>query len=64
MPRGVTAKGVILAIISKIGVGGGTGHVIEDSRGSTIRSLDMEQRMTIYADVSIEAGARAGIISR
>ncbi len=61
LPRGVTAKDVILAIIGKIGVGGGTGHVIE-YRGSTIRSLDMEQRMTI-CNMSIEAGARAGMIA-
>jgi 3-isopropylmalate/(R)-2-methylmalate dehydratase large subunit len=61
LPRGVTAKDVILAIIGKIGVGGGTGSVIE-YRGSTIRSLDMEQRMTI-CNMSIEAGARAGMIA-
>jgi 3-isopropylmalate/(R)-2-methylmalate dehydratase large subunit len=57
----VTAKDVILAIIGKIGVGGGTGSVIE-YRGSTIRGLDMEQRMTI-CNMSIEAGARAGMIA-
>jgi 3-isopropylmalate/(R)-2-methylmalate dehydratase large subunit len=58
---GVTAKDVILAIIGKIGVGGGTGHVIE-YRGSAIRSLDMEQRMTV-CNMSIEGGARAGMIA-
>jgi 3-isopropylmalate/(R)-2-methylmalate dehydratase large subunit len=61
LPRGVTAKDVILAIIGRIGVGGGTGSVIE-YRGSTIRGLDMEQRMTI-CNMSIEAGARAGMIA-
>ena len=61
LPRGVTAKDVILAIIGKVGVGGGTGSVIE-YRGSTIRGLDMEQRMTI-CNMSIEAGARAGMIA-
>ena len=58
---GVTAKDIILAIIGKIGVDGGTGHVIE-YRGSAIRALDMEQRMTI-CNMSIEAGARAGMIA-
>ncbi len=58
---GVTAKDVILAIIGRIGVGGGTGHVIE-YRGSAIRSLDMEQRMTV-CNMSIEGGARAGMIA-
>ncbi|TFG84502.1 MAG: 3-isopropylmalate dehydratase large subunit [Chromatiales bacterium] len=58
---GVTAKDIILAIIGRIGVGGGTGHVIE-YRGSAIRSLDMEQRMTI-CNMSIEGGARAGMIA-
>ena len=57
----VTAKDIILAIIAKIGVGGGTGHVIEYS-GSAIRALDMESRMTI-CNMSIEAGARAGLIA-
>jgi 3-isopropylmalate/(R)-2-methylmalate dehydratase large subunit len=59
--RGVTAKDVILAIIARIGVGGGTGHVIEYA-GSAIRSLDMEARMTV-CNMSIEAGARAGMIA-
>jgi 3-isopropylmalate/(R)-2-methylmalate dehydratase large subunit len=58
---GVTAKDIILAIIRQIGVGGGTGHVIE-YRGSLIRSLSMEQRMTI-CNMSIEGGARAGMIA-
>ena len=58
---GVSAKDVILAIIGKIGVDGGTGHVIE-YRGAAIRALDMESRMTI-CNMSIEAGARAGMIA-
>jgi 3-isopropylmalate/(R)-2-methylmalate dehydratase large subunit len=58
---GVTAKDLILAIIGKIGVGGGTGHVIE-YRGETIRGLDMDERMTM-CNMSIEAGARAGMIA-
>jgi 3-isopropylmalate/(R)-2-methylmalate dehydratase large subunit len=58
---GVTAKDLILAIIGKIGVGGGTGHVIE-YRGETIRALDMDERMTV-CNMSIEAGARAGMIA-
>jgi 3-isopropylmalate/(R)-2-methylmalate dehydratase large subunit len=58
---GVTAKDIILKIIGTIGVGGGTGHVIE-YRGSTIGGLSMEQRMTI-CNMSIEAGARAGLIA-
>jgi 3-isopropylmalate/(R)-2-methylmalate dehydratase large subunit len=58
---GVTAKDLILAIIGKIGVGGGTGHVIE-YRGETIRGLTMDERMTI-CNMSIEAGARAGMIA-
>jgi 3-isopropylmalate/(R)-2-methylmalate dehydratase large subunit len=57
----VTAKDVILAIIGKIGTGGGIGHIIE-YRGSTIRSLSMEGRMTI-CNMSIEAGARAGMVA-
>ena len=61
LPEGVTAKDLILAIIGKIGVDGGTGHVIE-YRGSAIRALDMEQRMTV-CNMSIEAGARAGMIA-
>jgi 3-isopropylmalate/(R)-2-methylmalate dehydratase large subunit len=58
---GVTAKDIILAVIGQIGVDGGTGHVIE-YRGDTIRALDMEARMTI-CNMSIEAGARAGMIA-
>jgi 3-isopropylmalate/(R)-2-methylmalate dehydratase large subunit len=58
---GVTAKDVILHIIGVIGTGGGIGHVIE-YRGSAIRSLSMEGRMTV-CNMSIEAGARAGLIA-
>ncbi len=58
---GVTAKDLILSIIGTIGVDGGTGHVIE-YRGSTIRALSMEQRLTV-CNMSIEAGARAGMIA-
>ena len=58
---GVSAKDLILAVIAKIGVGGGTGHVIE-YRGEAIRALDMEGRMTV-CNMSIEAGARAGMIA-
>jgi 3-isopropylmalate/(R)-2-methylmalate dehydratase large subunit len=58
---GVTAKDVVLALIARIGVGGATGHVIEYT-GSAIRALDMEGRMTI-CNMSIEAGARAGMIA-
>lgn len=58
---GITAKDLILHIIGIIGVNGGTGHVIE-YRGSTIRGLDMESRMTV-CNMSIEAGARAGMIA-
>ncbi|XSG74824.1 3-isopropylmalate dehydratase large subunit [Herpetosiphon llansteffanensis] len=58
---GVTAKDIILAIIAKIGVGGGTGYVLEYT-GSAIRALTMEERMTI-CNMSIEGGARAGLIA-
>jgi len=58
---GVTAKDVILAIIGKIGTAGGTGHVIEYA-GDVVRRLSMEGRMTI-CNMSIEAGARAGLIA-
>ena len=61
LPRGVTAKDMILALIGHIGVDGGVGHVLE-YRGSAIQRLDMEQRMTI-CNMSIEAGARAGMIA-
>jgi len=58
---GVTAKDVILAVIAQIGTGGGQGHVIE-YRGAAIEALSMEARMTI-CNMSIEAGARAGMIA-
>ena len=61
MSPGVGAKDLILAIIGKIGVDGGTGHVIE-YRGDAISALDMEGRMTV-CNMSIEAGARAGMIA-
>ncbi|MEY4933119.1 MAG: hypothetical protein RLZZ403_1439 [Pseudomonadota bacterium] len=61
LPGGVTAKDLILAIIGKIGVGGGTGHVIE-YRGEAISALSMDERMTV-CNMSIEAGARAGMIA-
>ena len=58
---GVAAKDIILALLAKIGVGGGTGHVFEYT-GPAIRSLSMEQRMTI-CNMSIEGGARAGLVA-
>ncbi|MGA1362493.1 MAG: 3-isopropylmalate dehydratase large subunit [Ilumatobacteraceae bacterium] len=61
LPAGVTAKDIILAIIGEIGTGGGIGHVIE-YRGSAIRALSMEGRMTV-CNMSIEAGAKAGLIA-
>jgi 3-isopropylmalate/(R)-2-methylmalate dehydratase large subunit len=61
LPAGVTAKDLILAIIGKVGVSGGTGHVFE-YRGEGIRALSMEERMTV-CNMSIEAGARAGMIA-
>jgi 3-isopropylmalate/(R)-2-methylmalate dehydratase large subunit len=61
LPPGVTAKDVVLAIIGRIGTAGGTGHVIEYA-GDTIRGLDMAGRMTV-CNMSIEAGARAGLIA-
>ena len=61
LPAGVTAKDIILAIIGKIGTDGATGYVIEYA-GSAIRSLSMEGRMTV-CNMSIEAGARAGMIA-
>ena len=61
LPAGVTAKDIILGIIARIGVDGGNGHVME-YRGSTIENLSMEGRMTI-CNMSIEAGARAGLIA-
>jgi 3-isopropylmalate/(R)-2-methylmalate dehydratase large subunit len=61
LPEGVTAKDLILAVIARIGTGGGQGYVLE-YRGEAIRSLSMEARMTI-CNMSIEAGARAGMIA-
>jgi 3-isopropylmalate/(R)-2-methylmalate dehydratase large subunit len=61
LPAGVTAKDVALAIIGTIGTGGGIGHIIE-YRGSAIRSLSMEGRMTL-CNMSIEGGARAGLVA-
>ena len=61
LPRGVTAKDIIMSIIGRIGIAGGTGAVIEYA-GSTIRALSIEERMTI-CNMSIEAGARAGMIA-
>jgi 3-isopropylmalate/(R)-2-methylmalate dehydratase large subunit len=58
---GVTAKDLILAIIDRIGVSGGTGHVLE-YRGSAVRALSMDERMTV-CNMSIEAGARAGMVA-
>jgi 3-isopropylmalate/(R)-2-methylmalate dehydratase large subunit len=60
-PAGVTAKDIVLAIIGRLGTGGGIGHVIE-YRGSAISSLSMEGRMTL-CNMSIEAGARAGMVA-
>lgn len=61
LKAGVTSKDIILAIIAKIGTGGGQGYIVE-YRGSAIRKLSMEARMTI-CNMSIEAGARAGLIA-
>lgn len=61
LQRGVSAKDIILALIAKIGVGGGTGHVFEYT-GDAMHSLTMEQRMTI-CNMSIEGGARAGMVA-
>src|ERR687883_1290751 len=61
LPEGSTAKDVILAVIARIGTGGGQGYVLE-YRGDAIRELSMEARMTI-CNMSIEAGARAGMIA-
>jgi 3-isopropylmalate/(R)-2-methylmalate dehydratase large subunit len=60
-PAGVTAKDLILALIARIGTGGGQGHVIE-YRGEAVRALSMEGRMTL-CNMSIEAGARAGMVA-
>ncbi|GAA4322440.1 3-isopropylmalate dehydratase large subunit [Pigmentiphaga soli] len=61
LPRGVTAKDVILAIVGKVGLAGGTGHVIEYA-GPAVRAMTMEQRMTM-CNMSIEMGARAGMVA-
>jgi 3-isopropylmalate/(R)-2-methylmalate dehydratase large subunit len=61
LPYGVTAKDLILAVIAKIGTGGGVGHVIE-YRGEAVRNLSMAGRLTV-CNMSIEAGARAGLIA-
>jgi 3-isopropylmalate/(R)-2-methylmalate dehydratase large subunit len=61
LPAGVSAKDVVLAVIGRIGVNGGTGHVIE-FRGTTIEAMSMDERMTV-CNMSIEAGARAGMIA-
>src|SRR6202161_2125665 len=61
LPAGVTAKDIVLAVIGTIGTAGGAGHVIE-YRGSAIRALSMEGRMTV-CNMSIEAGARAGMVA-
>ena len=60
-PAGVTAKDIVLAIIGRIGTGGGIGHIIE-YRGSAIEALSMEGRMTV-CNMSIEAGAKAGLVA-
>ncbi|HVH70666.1 MAG TPA: 3-isopropylmalate dehydratase large subunit, partial [Candidatus Dormibacteraeota bacterium] len=60
-PKGVTAKDIILAIIGKIGIGGGNGHVAEYG-GEAIRALSMDGRMTV-CNMSIEGGARAGMVA-
>ena len=61
LPAGVTAKDIVLALIAKVGTGGGQGHIVE-YRGSTIRALSMEGRMTI-CNMSIEWGAKAGLMA-
>ena len=61
LPAGVSAKDVVLAVIGRIGVNGGTGHVIE-FRGSAIEAMSMDERMTV-CNMSIEAGARAGMVA-
>jgi 3-isopropylmalate/(R)-2-methylmalate dehydratase large subunit len=61
LARGVVAKDIILALIARIGTGGGTGHVLEYT-GSAMRALTMEGRMTV-CNMSIEAGARAGMVA-
>ncbi|OYN90042.1 3-isopropylmalate dehydratase large subunit [Parenemella sanctibonifatiensis] len=61
LPEGVTPKDVVLALISKVGTGGGAGHIVE-YRGSTIENMSMEGRMTI-CNMSIEWGAKAGMVA-
>jgi 3-isopropylmalate/(R)-2-methylmalate dehydratase large subunit len=61
LSKGVTAKDIILALIAKIGIGGGTGHVFEYT-GSAIHALTMEERMTV-CNMSVEGGARAGMVA-
>ena len=61
LQKGVTAKDMILALIAQIGIGGGTGYVFEYA-GEAVRSLNMEERMTL-CNMSIEAGARAGMVA-
>src|SRR3954469_10949758 len=61
LPEGSTAKDIILAVIARIGTGGGQGYVLE-YRGAAIRALSMESRMTV-CNMSIEAGARAGMVA-
>src|SRR5436190_2890049 len=61
LPAGVSAKDVVLAIIGRIGIGGGIGYAVEFA-GSTIRAMSMEARMTV-CNMAIEAGARAGMVA-
>lgn len=61
LPRGVSAKDVILAIVGKVGLSGGNGHVIEYA-GSTLRAMTMDERMTV-CNMSIEMGARSGMVA-
>ena len=61
LPKGVSAKDMILALIARMGIGGGTGHVIEYA-GSAVKSLTMEERMTL-CNMTIEGGARAGMVA-
>src|SRR5205085_12460067 len=61
LKKGVSAKDIILALIARIGTGGGTGFALE-YRGDAIRALSMEERMTV-CNMSIEAGARAGMVA-
>src|SRR5690606_21023961 len=61
LPPGVAAKDVILAVIGRIGVAGGTGHVIE-FQGAAVTAMSMDERMTL-CNMAIEAGARAGMVA-